>query len=224
MRKTRENSRKHAVEKQGMDLTPVFNTSMRDILKRLDTLETRIEGVEEEIFGYGLAEADVSPKRRGARRRINNEYLLHYRNDIALWLETVWPNLVPLLFGTNSRSTVDAFLRRHIQMAQPRLFERRLIDNLDELFSFLKSKRFVRRPSKRAVEGVLRWRSDITCYRAAARFPTRQIANAMAGVPDISWRRSLDRSGRSPCPWPVQTACVEYYRRLLHLGDSSLGV
>jgi hypothetical protein len=44
---------------------------------------------------------------------------------------------------------------------------------------------------------------DAKRKRAANRLPTRQIANAMAGVPKLRWRTSLDRCSENPCSYEV---------------------
>ncbi len=48
--------------------------------------------------------------------------------------------------------------------------------------------------------------------RAANQLPTRQIANAMAGVPDIRWRRSLDRCSAQPSKTYVALNLDMFYR------------
>ena len=53
--------------------------------------------------------------------------------------------------------------------------------------------------------------------RAANHFPARQIANAMAGVPDISWRRSLDHCSANPSTIPVDIITDLYFRELYGL-------
>src|SRR5947208_2532093 len=57
----------------------------------------------------------------------------------------------------------------------------------DELFDFRRSHRFRRNLSAPAVDMVLNWRDDAACRKAAAKLPTRQSANAVAGVPELKW-------------------------------------
>jgi hypothetical protein len=83
-----------------------------------------------------------------------------------------------------------------------------------ELLEFLSSARFRIRPSLRAVRLVLAWQSGDGCRRAARKFPTRQIANAMAGAPELKWRSSLDRCVSVPCHLHARHATEGYYRRL----------
>ncbi len=49
-------------------------------------------------------------------------------------------------------------------------------------------------------------------HRAANQFPSRQIANAMADVPDVSWRSSLDRCTAHPSGAYVPVSMAMYYR------------
>ena len=53
--------------------------------------------------------------------------------------------------------------------------------------------------------------------RAANQFPARQIANVMAGVPDIGWRRSLDRCSANPSTTYLALNTDLYYREVYNL-------
>jgi hypothetical protein len=53
--------------------------------------------------------------------------------------------------------------------------------------------------------------------RAVNQFPARQIANAMAGVPDIGWRRSLDRCSANPSTTYLVLNTDLYYREVYGL-------
>jgi hypothetical protein len=50
--------------------------------------------------------------------------------------------------------------------------------------------------------------------RTAAMLPTRQIANALAGVPSLDWRTLLDRCSANPSQMLVGKRTEEYYRKV----------
>lgn len=79
-------------------------------------------------------------------------------------------------------------------------WQRRLLQNASALHEFLWSERFRKTPLPRATMlNALNLDAEAeTRQRAANQFPTRQIANAMAGLPEISWRTSLDRCSAQP--------------------------
>ena len=61
-------------------------------------------------------------------------------------------------------------------------------------------------PQKTVRDALNRPAEDEKRIRAANRVPTRQIANAMAGVPKLRWRTSLDRCSKNPCSYEVAPA------------------
>jgi hypothetical protein len=85
-----------------------------------------------------------------------------------------------------------------------------------KLFEFLHSDKFTRKPPKRTVIDALTDRrgADDRWQRAANRLPTRQIANAVAGLPKIEWRTSLDRCSENPCRYPVALNTARHYRAM----------
>jgi hypothetical protein len=184
-----------------------------EVLTRLTNLELRVDALDR----GGFMPEPSSTKRRGPKPRISDDELFEFRDGLALWLEEIWPDLVkPLLSRTGNPEAVQ-YLRTALRLDDPagfqvRPFQIRLVENMPILFEFVASKYFKRRPSRTHVARLHPWRPDPKCYDAAAQFPTRQIANAMAGVPELSWRRSLDRCVQEPCPWPVRLKTENYFR------------
>jgi hypothetical protein len=82
----------------------------------------------------------------------------------------------------------------------------------------MSSNRFRKKPSAKAVARAINWEPREECFKAAAKLPTRQIANAMAGVPEYKWRTSLDLCTASPCEYSVGIGAREYYRSLFKMG------
>ena len=56
-------------------------------------------------------------------------------------------------------------------------------------------------------------------WRASNQLPTRQIANAMAGVPEIAWRTSLDRCSAQPAEVFMAVNLDMHYRELFGIPD-----
>lgn len=113
-----------------------------------------------------------------------------------IWLETKWPDLAPKLYTAKTVQDVVAAISEMFPNASAeqvgralkrtdivlRPFQRRLLESTESLFEFVNSLRFSREPSRPTVRTALN-HSAAGWQRSAARLPTRQIANAMAGVP-----------------------------------------
>jgi len=90
----------------------------------------------------------------------------------------------------------------------------------DELLEFLKSKKFRKKPPRKTVADALGTSLEDEKRKCAAnRLPTRQIANAMAGVPKLSWRRSSDRCSENPCPYLVTLSTAQHYRAMYNIPE-----
>lgn len=92
-------------------------------------------------------------------------------------------------------------------------WQKRLLENVAALHEFLGSERFGKTlPQATALDALNLPLNNEKRHRAANQFPTRQIANAVAGVPDLSWRRSLDRCTAHPSRAYVPVSMDIYYR------------
>jgi hypothetical protein len=180
--------------------------ALRDVVNRLD-------GAVPNYFDTGVNEGNKKP---GPTKNIQDDELFRSRDGIVSWLEEVWPELIhPLLAAANPRqvATVLKKVARPKNIQPP--WQSRFLAHPAKLFDFLRSSKFKKRPPKKTVmDAVNRPAEDEKRKRAANRLPTRQIANAMAGVPKLRWRTSLDRCSTNPCSYPVAISTDRYYRAM----------
>ena len=81
------------------------------------------------------------------------------------------------------------------------------------LFDFIRSGRYRRRVSAETLRLISMWTvGDSAFDEAASKLPTRQIANALAGVPELAWRTSLDRCQKTHCWHWVAPATEKFYK------------
>jgi len=139
------------------------------------------------------------------------------RDGLVGWLEEVWPQIVqPLRAAKKDPLEIEALLRavaRPPELQPP--WQTRFLAHAKELLSFLYSPKFPKGLSEQTVRDALnRPVEDEKRIRAANRLPTRRIANAMAGVPELAWSRSLDRCSQHRCSYQVAQPTAEYYRKM----------
>jgi hypothetical protein len=79
----------------------------------------------------------------------------------------------------------------------------------------LRREKFRRKPPKKTVTDALALYQSEKRQRAANRLPTRQIANAMAGVPKLKWHTSLDKCSEQAYAARVGYNATMYYRMFL---------
>jgi hypothetical protein len=153
-------------------------------------------------------------KKPGPTEKISDEVLFHYRDGLVIWLEPVWPWMEDRLFRGSTCEHVRAILEA--VAAEPDLrqdWQERLVQNAAGLHEFLWDERFRKTLPKATVTNALTLPSENEKrWRAANQLPPRQIANAMAGVPDIGWRRSLDRCFAQPSKTYVALNLDMFYR------------
>lgn len=180
----------------------------------LTEVVNRLDGVVPHYFDSGVDE--TGNKKPGPAKNIQDDELFRSRDGIVIWLEEVWPELVQPLFAATNPRQVAAALKK---VARPKniqpLWQSRFLAHPAKLFNFLQSSKFKKRPPKKTVMDALnRPAEDEKRNRAANRLPTRQIANAMAGVPKLRWRTSLDRCSTNPCTYPVTISTGRHYRAI----------
>ena len=189
------------------------------IKKRLEALEGRVEALERELIQPPISfETSGEYKRRpGKPSVIEDDQLCGFRDKIIGWLEGSWPDIAPKLLAARKKEDLDKALK---PLAIWQSYGgKQFLSNTKALLDFLRSHRFNRKPPRRTVVRALNgsWadeESRLAAQQAAMRLPTRQIANAMAGVPKISWRTSLDRCSRLPSLMAVQKRTDKHYREL----------
>ncbi len=187
--------------------------------KRLEALEGRVEALEREVFQPPISfETRGEYKRRpGKPYAIEDDQLWGFRDDIIDGLEGIWPDIAPRLLAAREKEDLDKALKPLADWQS--YVGKRFLSNTEALLDFLQTDRFNRKPPRRTVVRALdgSWadeESRLATQRATMSLPTRRIANAMAGVPKISWRTSLDRCSSLPSPMAVQIRTDKHYRRL----------
>ena len=163
-----------------------------------------------------LTEKKIKP---GVKERIVDELLFKYRDGLIRWLEAYWPWMESRLYQAENAEEVGAILEAASEEPYLRRdWQKRLLPNPQTLFDFISDRRFRRKLPKATVKDALdgSW-DDETCRRATNKLSARQIANAMAGVPDIglaSIPRSLFwsafASSYSPKHGPVLSRGLRY--------------
>lgn len=201
-RKTAMNSRK------GISSKPIDKVSEKELPDRLAELERQMVALRKEVdflkkkFGgwpFPVDEEGYTEKEKpGPKEKIDDTDLFHNRLALILWLEPMWPWLEDRLSGTAEE--LRAVLEAVAENAEIKSdYQRRLLQNTDSLREFLSHERSGKTLAKATVIDALTLPlDDERRWRAANQLLTRRIANAMAGVPDITWRTSLDRCSAQP--------------------------
>jgi hypothetical protein len=157
----------------------------------------------------------VKKKKPGQQPRISDETLFSHRDGLILWLEPVWPWLAERLPVARTAEKVAAILEAIAEEPEQRpVCQQRLSHNATALLEFLFDEKCRKTELRRStVQSALAWpRENEKCIQAANQLPTRQIANAMAGVPEIAWRTSLGRCSANPSEVRVAFNLDLYYR------------
>jgi hypothetical protein len=193
---------------------------------RLASLEARVVALEERVDRldgivpipyYGTA--DNSKKKPGPDKYIEDVELFRHRDGLVGWLEEVWPKIVePLLAAAGPSEVAGMFSRiarpKHLQPP----WQSRFLAHPSDLLDFLRSEKFRIKPPKQTVINALNLpEEDEKRRRAANRLPTRQIANAMAGLPELEWRTSLGRCSKDPCSYLVALNTARHYRAMFRI-------
>ncbi|HEX4030049.1 MAG TPA: hypothetical protein VHX20_06765 [Terracidiphilus sp.] len=152
-----------------------------DLVNRVARLEIRLEKLAAEVYPGNLDELFVEPirRRKGRKPKLETEELLRRRMNLAAWLEQNWPHFI-IPFNKSDKSgdpseALDAIVavKQHAMHAirQPHFYESPKAYE-KELRAFFQSGRFHGNP--------------------------RNLSAAMAGLPELSWKRSFDRCASHP--------------------------
>jgi len=165
--------------------------SFRGLQERIDKLER--------VVAQLAAANDIDPSlwpvpeaKRPGRKPAHTPMLIHNRDELVQMLEAYWPELEPLC----SPKPNEAELKKVLTAIRPQFQDRHqiparhLLKHLPELVKFLGGNRFRRDP--------------------------RQMANALAGAPDIGTWRSLKVCQGQPCNAPLGTRAIRAYIRRKH--------
>ena len=190
-----------------------IHASFSEIRGKVHLLEARIALLEAES-PFHASEPDQPS--RGKAPKISDLELFHTRDAYILGLEQVWPKIAKKVTSARTKDQLATLLKEFADKIPMRdQLRERFVGATDELFTFLSDTRYKKRPSDRAVRLALNWNEKNDSPSAAAKLPTRQIANAIAGVPELKWRSSLDRCGANPSRLRVGLATEDYYRRMV---------
>ncbi len=213
MRRERKRRREPAARKSATPLTDPRKKTL-SLKERVGSLEARVQDLEL-LQGINRFPETIE-KKPGPPPKISDEDPWRYRDALVDSLELYWPVLSPkLLRATKSDQIVAALVTYAGPESSRGLLFKRLIENVGALLAFLQSDRFHRKPSGQTVLDALnRPLEDERRMKAAARLPTRQIANAMAGVPELQWRTSLDKCLRMPSRLFIGKRTEDHYREL----------
>jgi len=169
--------------------------------KRIAELETLVRDLNSFVFHTSEQRcgtfADFSsepmkqappPKKRGRRPRIAPEELARRRDYLVEFIEIRWPDLVTVM----KRRTALEQLLKTIKLACPGAESTegyiKMTEHVGDLWEFLKSGRYKSEP--------------------------RQIAYALAGVPEMTWRSSLDYCTKNPSQLHIRPeAFLDHVRR-----------
>lgn len=194
-----------------------------ELEQRVIQLEKDVE-ILKQLTDWPLFNKEVvtdDKKKPGVKERIEDGDLFNYRDGLIRWLEAYWPWLEDRLIGAASPEEAGAILEAVSE--EPHLrrnWQKRLLPNFAELFDFINNERFRRKtklPMATVMDALTLSVNDDRRKRAANQFPARQIANAMAGVPDVGWRRSLDRCSANPSGAHMVINAEMHYREIYGL-------
>jgi hypothetical protein len=221
-------------KKRTSGLTGFADTAPKSLAEPELTTEARLAALEKQVVdlwevvnrldGAGLdhfyAQAmETEEKKPGPGKSISDAELFRYRDGLAGYIEEVWPQMVQPLLGAANPRKLAAVLKKFArpEQLQP-IWQSRFLEHPIPLFDFLHSERFRKKPPRKTVIAALNLpANDERRKRAANRLPTRQIANAMAGVPELSWRTSLDRCSKNPSAFPVGANTEQHYRAIFDI-------
>ena len=159
---------------------------------RVSLLEAQIERQQEKpgqsVF-LATPAAKIAKSRRGPRSRIQHSELSRFRNSLVETLENYWPEIerccLPSLKAKSLRDVLREVEWR--EGSQRKLCTTHLLEHFAILCGFVAGDRF---------------RGD-----------PRQIANALAGVPDLSYWRSLKLCQSEPCANDIGLPALRAYVR-----------
>ena len=224
MRREAQKAKEFTAKKNVKPPKKTVRQILQSVETRLEGLERRVEDLEGWSFGSLESPGLGQRKKPGTRKKIGDTELFYNRDEFVLWLESIWPEAVSAVLGANNPKDLLRVLGRYANpIKYRRPYEARMLRNTDALLEFLRSPNFVRKPLKQTVITALAGDWDEEGWRAATRLPPRRIANAMAGVPEISWRTSLDRCSKTPSKSLPDTRTAEYYRKMYDLPAYYLG-
>jgi hypothetical protein len=211
------NSRKERLQKP---LDGVLTNQPPD---RTAELERRVARLERDVDRlkslsrwpiFGDAGSNTEKKKPGPKEKIEDLELFRYRDGLIMWLEPFWPWMGDQLCAARTPGEIEAILEAAAREPELRRgWEVRLLQNAAALLEFLSDERFGKTLPKATVTDALTLPFEAERRsRAANQLPARKVANAMAGVPEIAWRTSLDRCSQEPSRMELAVNLDLHYR------------
>jgi len=163
--------------------------SISDLTQFSRQLEKRVSRLEELVFPLVDAEPAQEPK-SGRKQRLATEGLVERRDALILWLESNWPELrTAIRRAREPRDLGQAFRSAEGLGSYPWKpeFHQQPENYSEALCAFLRSGRYRENP--------------------------RNIANAMAGLPYMGWKRSFDICSSHPSQLDIHPRAVADYLR-----------
>jgi hypothetical protein len=192
--------------------------SLEARVAQLEARVDRLDGIAPPYY-YGIA--DDTKKRPGPSKKISDAELLHNRDALVNWLEANWPMIAGSLRTVKNASALAVVFEgiAETEELQPP-WQSKFLAHPVELLDFLRSKKFkIKPPKKTVLDALNRPYDDERRKRAANRLPARQIANAMAGVPKLKWRTSLDLCLKKPSDLMIAGNADRHYRRIYDIPE-----
>jgi len=155
--------------------------SLNQALKLLSELRSRVEKLELEVFPFASDNLAAQPQKRrmGRKPKLNTGILLQRRIRLTAWLEMNWPRLsVPLRkaeasgYATEAMAALCAAEKDRFYSPHHPPFYNSPAEFMGALEEFLRSGRYHGNP--------------------------RNLAGAMSGLPELSWKRSFDICSAHP--------------------------
>jgi hypothetical protein len=156
-------------------------SSLSRIVEAISELQERVEQLENEVFPCGpsiLSPLRTKP-RMGRKPKLETEKLLKRRVHLTAWLEQNWPRL-------------SVAMRRAENSGDPAAAIAALVAAKAEGISGVAQPRFYDSPEK--------YEQELGKFLRSGRFHgnPRNLAAAMAGLPELSWKRSFDICTKHP--------------------------
>ena len=174
-------------------MTSEEDFSLANAKKLISDLQERVLRLEAELFGTGVLVLGPPPVKpgMGRKRKLEQEELLKRRDALSRWIEEGWQSLsVALRKAKNADDALAAVLaaRQRVPFVMQAPFYNAPEKHTEQLWEFLQSGKLSGNP--------------------------RNLAGAVAGLPELSWKRSLDISQKNPCQFPLAPqAWPDFLRR-----------
>jgi hypothetical protein len=173
----------------------------RELTERILKLESEVKELKEfketviETPGFQseLWWHDIWKKKRGRRPKISDESLIWRRDNLIDALEANWEKVHEALLDSKCdddiRAALNPFLSSREETREALKFE-----GLSRLYS--EKKRLRKEPTKRMLKALASKRRKLPPI--LDNLPSRNLANALAGVPKMTCRASLEKCAQIP--------------------------